>query len=143
MWVAAQVGCCGPRNPCFRMLGSRESTPRRRWSPPRRAPWVPRAGSRCGRGPRRLSFGDGEFDLVFSSMTFHHWADQRRGVAEVRRVLGADGRWMLADFVPKGLFRLVMSRRFARHPVLDRMLAEVGLGVTSQRLVAGLGRQVP
>ena len=90
-----------------------------------------------------LPFGDGEFDLVFSSMTFHHWADQRRGVAEVRRVLGADGRWMLADFVPKGLFRLVMSRRFARHPVLDRMLAEVDLGVTSQRLVAGLGRQVP
>ncbi|TMF24148.1 MAG: class I SAM-dependent methyltransferase, partial [Chloroflexi bacterium] len=34
----------------------------------------------------RLPFADGSFDLVFSTMTFHHWADQRRGVAEVARV---------------------------------------------------------
>ena len=89
-----------------------------------------------------LPFGDGDFDLVFSTMTFHHWADQRRGVAEVGRVLGADGRWLLADFVPTGLLRLVMSRRFPRRAVLERMVGEVGLEVKSQRPVAGLGGQV-
>jgi len=89
-----------------------------------------------------LPFGDGEFDLVFSTMTFHHWADQRRGVAEVGRVLGADGRWLLADFVPTGLLRFVMSRRFPRRAVLERMVGEVGLEVRSQHPVAGLGGQV-
>ena len=90
-----------------------------------------------------LPFGDAEFDLVFSTMTFHHWADQRRGAAEVGRVLGADGRWLLADFVVSGFLRLFMSQRFPRRPGLDRMFGDVGLGVRSQRRVAGLGRQVP
>src|SRR5258708_15324422 len=28
-----------------------------------------------------LPFPDGSFDLVFSTMTFHHWSDQGRGIA--------------------------------------------------------------
>jgi len=34
----------------------------------------------------RLPFPDGVFDLVFSTMTYHHWADQRQGIVEVARV---------------------------------------------------------
>lgn len=90
----------------------------------------------------RLPFGDTEFDLVFSTMTFHHWADQRQGVAEVARVLRPDGRWLLADFVPRGLLRLFMSRRFPRQAPLERMLGEAGLGIQSRRPVPGLGGQV-
>jgi ubiquinone/menaquinone biosynthesis C-methylase UbiE len=90
----------------------------------------------------QLPFGDAEFDLVFSTMTFHHWADQRQGAAEVARVMQPDGRWLLADFVPKGILRLVMSRRFPRQAPLERILGEAGLGIQSQRSVAGLGGQV-
>ena len=90
----------------------------------------------------QLPFGDAEFDLVFSTMTFHHWTDQRRGAGEVARVMRPDGRWLLAEFVPRGLLRLFMSRRFPRQAPLERMLGEAGLAIRSQRPVAGLGGQV-
>lgn len=95
----------------------------------------------------RLPFGDGEFDLVFSTMTFHHWADQRRGIEEVARVMRPSGRWLLADFVASGLMRYVRRvfrlRRFPERAVLDPMLSAAGLWVASQRRVAGVGSQVP
>ncbi|HEY1456091.1 MAG TPA: class I SAM-dependent methyltransferase, partial [Candidatus Dormibacteraeota bacterium] len=50
-----------------------------------------------------LPFPDRTFDLVFSTLTFHHWADQPRGIAEVARVMSPGGRWMLADVMPSGL----------------------------------------
>jgi len=90
----------------------------------------------------QLPFGEAEFDLVFSTMTFHHWADQGRGAAEVARVMRADGRWLLAEFVPKGILHLLMARRFPRQRSLERMLREEGLEIMSQRPVPGLGGQV-
>jgi len=90
----------------------------------------------------QLPFGEAEFDLVFSTMTFHHWADQGRGAAEVARVMRADGRWLLAEFVPKGILRLLMARRFPRQRSLERMLREEALEIMSQRSVPGLGGQV-
>lgn len=44
-----------------------------------------------------LPFERGAFDLVVSTMSFDHWRDQRTGLAECARVLGADGRLVLAD----------------------------------------------
>jgi ubiquinone/menaquinone biosynthesis C-methylase UbiE len=89
-----------------------------------------------------LPFGDGEFDLVFSTMTFHHWADQRRGMAEISRVMKPEGFWLLADFTPHGLLKWVAPRRFPRLERLRDELGEVGLGVGERRSVAGLGGQV-
>ena len=95
----------------------------------------------------RLPFADGSFDLVFSTMTFHHWADQRRGVAEVARVLRPEGRWLLADFVATGLMRYVRRafrlRRFPEMRDLEPVLLSAQLGVASRRRVAGVGSQVP
>ena len=95
----------------------------------------------------KLPFRDRSFDLVFSSMTFHHWADQRAGVAEVARVLTPSGRWLLADFVAAGFMkyvrRLFRLRKFPDRAVLDPMLAGAGLGVLAQRRVHGVGSQVP
>lgn len=94
-----------------------------------------------------LPFADGQFDLVFSTMTFHHWADQAQGIAEVRRVLKRDGRWLLADFIPTGVMRyvrrLLRLQRFRESEELGLMLAAGGLKVMAKRQVPGLRAQVP
>lgn len=94
-----------------------------------------------------LPFGDAAFDLVFSTMTFHHWADQAQGVREVARVLAPDGRWLLADFIAAGLMkyvrRLFRLTRFRERRDLLPMLSAAGLRVTAESKVRGVGRQVP
>jgi ubiquinone/menaquinone biosynthesis C-methylase UbiE len=46
-----------------------------------------------------LPLPDGSFDLVVSTMSFHHWQDQQRGLNEVRRVLVPDGVFILTDVI--------------------------------------------
>lgn len=79
-------------------------------------------------------------------MTFHHWSDQRRGIAEIGRVLAPGGRWLLADFMPAGVMRLVRRLfRMGQFPVrgeLDAMLSDARLSVEVERRVPGLGGQV-
>jgi ubiquinone/menaquinone biosynthesis C-methylase UbiE len=95
----------------------------------------------------KLPFAASQFDLVFSTMTFHHWDDQRRGIAEVARVLKPDGRWLLADFVAAGLMRYVRRalrlRQFPDRAGLDAMLQSAWLRVMAERKVGGLRGQVP
>ena len=80
-------------------------------------------------------------------MTFHHWADQWKGVAEVGRVMRPDGRWLLADFVATGLMkyvkRLLRLRRFRERRDLEAMLRLAGLRIASSHSVRGVGSQVP
>ena len=45
----------------------------------------------------RLPVPDGWATLVVSINAFHHWEDRRRGLEEVRRVLGSGGRLVLVD----------------------------------------------
>ena len=94
-----------------------------------------------------LPFADGQFDLVFSTMTFHHWADQKKGVTEVARVLASNGRWLLADFIGQGLVRrvtqLLRLHRFFDRKGLDSFIAEAGLVVVAERPSRWLGKSVP
>jgi ubiquinone/menaquinone biosynthesis C-methylase UbiE len=39
-----------------------------------------------------MAFSDGSFDLVVSTLSMHHWADPKAGLAEIGRVLRPDGR---------------------------------------------------
>lgn len=95
----------------------------------------------------RLPFQDAQFDLVFSTMTFHHWSDQRAGIAEVARVLKPGGRWLLADFIVDGFMRyvrrLLRMKHFPERVELDRMLDGAKLRVVALRQVPGLRGQVP
>src|SRR5438445_4158574 len=95
----------------------------------------------------KLPFPDGQFDLDFNTMTYHHWSDQGKGISEVARVLTPAGRWLLADFIATGLMRYIRRlfrlRRFPERRFLDPMLASAGLLVLSQRRVPRIGAQVP
>ena len=94
----------------------------------------------------KLPFRDEQFDLVFSTMTFHHWADQQKGISEVARVLKPGGRWLLADFIATGamrwVFRIVRTRRFHEVGKIKSMLGPANLAYVTQRGVPGLRGQV-
>jgi len=94
-----------------------------------------------------LPFPDGSFDLVFSTMTFHHWSDQQKAIGEVKRVLAPRGRWLLADIVARGPMALVARLLRIGHVVspsrLDRMLAAEGLAVISRKKVPGAAGNIP
>jgi len=94
----------------------------------------------------QLPFGEAEFDLVFSTMTFHHWADQGEAIREIARVLKPQGRWLLADFIATGPMRLVFAvvrpRRFHTRARMDSLLAPAQLRVMAERRVPGLWGQV-
>jgi len=93
-----------------------------------------------------LPFPDAHFDLVFSTMTFHHWHDQGRGISEVGRMLTQHGRWLLADFVASGWMRHVRGalrlRQFPTRIDLEPMLQRSGLRVVAERRVPRLGGQI-
>jgi ubiquinone/menaquinone biosynthesis C-methylase UbiE len=73
-----------------------------------------------------LPFPDASFDLVTSTVSFHHWADQRRGLREVRRVLTPGGLFILTDALADGwlweIFAVGGGGRFLRPGELDAML---------------------
>jgi ubiquinone/menaquinone biosynthesis C-methylase UbiE len=93
-----------------------------------------------------LPFPASKFDLVFSTLTLHHWHDQDKGMAEVARVLAPGGRWLLADFMATGVIgyvrRLLRQNRFPERAQLDAMLGHAGLAAVTARKVPGLGGQV-
>lgn len=45
-----------------------------------------------------LPFPDNSFDVVFSTLSMHHWADPKAGIEEIGRVLCAGGRALIWDF---------------------------------------------
>src|SRR5919204_106851 len=51
-----------------------------------------------------LPFPEATFDLVTSSLMLHHLPDdlKRRGLAEIRRVVKSDGRFVAVDFAAQG-----------------------------------------
>ena len=60
----------------------------------------------------RLPYPDDTFDLVVSTTSFDHWADQRAGLGECARVLAPGGHLVLADlFSPLLLPTLLAGRR--------------------------------
>jgi ubiquinone/menaquinone biosynthesis C-methylase UbiE len=60
----------------------------------------------------RLPYPGDAFDLVISTTSFDHWADQRTGLGECARILAPGGHLVLADlFSPMLLPTLLAGRR--------------------------------
>jgi ubiquinone/menaquinone biosynthesis C-methylase UbiE len=60
----------------------------------------------------RLPYPDGAFDLLVSTTSFDHWADQQAGLSECARVLAPGGHLVLADvFSPLLRPTLLAGRR--------------------------------
>jgi ubiquinone/menaquinone biosynthesis C-methylase UbiE len=93
-----------------------------------------------------LPFPNASFDLVLSTMTFHHWPDQTKGIAEVARVLTPGGRWLLADFVASGFMspvrRLLTLHQIPERAALESMLSNAGLKVVAERRIRRLAGQI-
>jgi ubiquinone/menaquinone biosynthesis C-methylase UbiE len=85
-----------------------------------------------------LPFPDASFDLVVTTMSFHHWTDQPAALREVRRVLVPGGVFALTDALPVGLLRWAFVRRghgrFNVPAALEQMLSDAALRV--ERFVA-------
>jgi ubiquinone/menaquinone biosynthesis C-methylase UbiE len=93
-----------------------------------------------------LPFPDGAFDLVISTTSFDHWADQRAGLAECHRVLAPGGFFVLTDLCSNWLLPTLVGfrRDRARTPLrATRLLAAAGFrSLTWHRLYAGIIRTV-
>lgn len=76
-----------------------------------------------------LPFPEASFDLVVSATSFDHWADQRAGLAECRRVLIPGGQLVLTDLFSLALLPTLLGRRAdrARTPLrATKLLAATG-----------------
>lgn len=93
-----------------------------------------------------LPFHDAQFDLVFSTLTFHHWQDQAKGITEIARVLSPRGRWLIADIMPVGLIgsviRLLRIHQFPPRQKFESAITGAGLKPAAERRVPGLGGQI-
>ncbi len=82
----------------------------------------------------QLPFPDGVFDLVVSTTSFDHWADQQAGLAECARVLARNGCFVLADQFSVWLLPTLLIGRRGRVrtvPRADSLLRDVGFKATT------------
>jgi ubiquinone/menaquinone biosynthesis C-methylase UbiE len=97
-----------------------------------------------------LPFPDESFDVVTTTLSFHHWTDQSEALREIGRILRRGGALALADvsiddFPPWGPIR-VLARHLLAHglPVDERhrLLEDAGLHVVAEQY-AFHGRWIP
>jgi ubiquinone/menaquinone biosynthesis C-methylase UbiE len=78
-----------------------------------------------------IPFSDASVDLALTSLSFHHWRDQQRGIKEIARVLRSGGRFCLADHtVPAWL-----AMHEAPRPLneIKGLMSEAGLTVLEHK----------
>jgi ubiquinone/menaquinone biosynthesis C-methylase UbiE len=74
-----------------------------------------------------LPFPDGQFDLVVSTLSLHHWPDPAQGLAEVRRVLKPGSKAYVYD-VADWFLRLVHHGARLKVVLADRPVASEEIG---------------
>ena len=81
-----------------------------------------------------LPLPDQTFDVVVTSLSFHHWSDQSKGIQEIARVLCGNGLFCLVDHI----FPLARLRgeRVKSRKQIQALINEAGLKVKLQRRLA-------
>jgi SAM-dependent methyltransferase len=97
-----------------------------------------------------LPFDDGEFDLVMTRFSMHHWTDLGASLAQARRVVKADGRAVFIDTVSPGkpaLDTFLQAFELLRDPshVRNYSVAELRAALAAARfeVVAITARRIP
>jgi ubiquinone/menaquinone biosynthesis C-methylase UbiE len=86
-------------------------------------------------GAESLPFEEGRFDLVVSTLSYHHWTMQPAGLAEVRRVLVPEGSFVLVDLSARWIRRRG-PRADVRNPgEIVEALRRAGLQLTRKETV--------
>ncbi len=81
-----------------------------------------------------LPMAENTFDLVLSTMSFHHWFDQALALRQVTKVLRPGGYFILADpVVPLGLNRVFQHGRPANSSRRRELFAQAGLQVVAEK----------
>jgi ubiquinone/menaquinone biosynthesis C-methylase UbiE len=78
----------------------------------------------------QLPLADGSVDLVISTTSFDHWADQRAGLAECARVLAPGGHLVLSDLFSIWLTPTLLGSRRGKARTrrrATRLIVEAGL----------------
>ena len=78
-----------------------------------------------------LPFPDQAADIVMSSLSFHHWADQEKGLQEIGRVLRPGGLFCLADHAV--LFAKLWGEKFKSRGQIRALMADTGFAVRQQQ----------
>src|SRR5208283_968268 len=81
-----------------------------------------------------LPLPDASVDLAFSTLSFHHWANQAKGISEIARVLRPQGMFLLADIIiPHWLLLFVKHFRYNNPTKIREMFTQAGLTVELQQ----------
>lgn len=87
-----------------------------------------------------LPLQDASVDLALSTISFHHWQDQAKGVREIARVLRPGGYFLLVDMsFPDWLVRVLRLKRVHSRARLQKLFQQAGLQVQRQEKVAWRG----
>jgi ubiquinone/menaquinone biosynthesis C-methylase UbiE len=80
----------------------------------------------------------GPFDIIYSTMSFHHWAEREKAVKDIVRLLSENGLFMIYEASPDGGF----NRKFVRSHLMsksDFMLISEQTGVKLAEIVEANG----
>ncbi len=81
-----------------------------------------------------LAMPECAFDLVLSTMSFHHWFDQAQALQQVARILRPDGYFVLADpVIPFGLERFIRHGRPASSARRRALFEQAGLKLVAEK----------
>ena len=87
-------------------------------------------------GAEEIPVPDRSIDVAFSTIAFHHWADQGRGLREVARVLRPGGAFVLIDNIgPDWLARTLKDRPYLTADDRAALWTQSGHRVTKQQRV--------
>ena len=85
-----------------------------------------------------LPLPDSYVDLAFSTLSFHHWSNQRQAVKQVARVLRPGGHFVLADISPPlGIWKIVRHFQTNSPSRIREKFEFAGLTVVTQKRFLG------